>query len=83
MAIKKGNNGDTHSRFSALQPLKPGGPFALDAKFRADPAPKKVNLLIGAYRDDNGKPWQLTSVAKVGSHTLVIIAGQSSTLTII
>lgn len=64
MAIKKGNNGDTHSRFSALQPLKPGGPFALDAKFRADPAPKKVNLLIGAYRDDNGKPWQLTSVAK-------------------
>ncbi|KAL6399819.1 aspartate aminotransferase [Ilyonectria robusta] len=69
MAIKKGNNGDGHSRFSALQPLRPGGPFALDAKFRADPAPKKVNLLIGAYRDDNGKPWQLTSVAKTISGT--------------
>jgi len=35
--------------------------------FKADKSPKKVNLSIGAYRDDNGKPWILPSVKKVES----------------
>ncbi|KAF7548812.1 hypothetical protein G7Z17_g6806 [Cylindrodendrum hubeiense] len=63
MAIKNGNRGDSLSRFSKLQPVRASGPFALDATFRADPDSKKVNLLIGAYRDGEGNPWQLTSVA--------------------
>jgi len=33
--------------------------------FKKDPAPNKVGLDAGAYRDDNGKPWVLESVKKV------------------
>lgn len=29
---------------------------------RADPNPDKINVGVGAYRDDNGKPWILPSV---------------------
>jgi aspartate aminotransferase, mitochondrial len=32
--------------------------------FKADPNPKKINLGVGAYRDDNGKPHVLPSVLK-------------------
>jgi aspartate aminotransferase len=32
------------------------------AQFKADPNPSKVNLSIGAYRDDTGKPVVLDSV---------------------
>jgi len=32
--------------------------------FKNDKDPKKVNLGVGAYRDDNGKPWILPSVIK-------------------
>lgn len=32
--------------------------------FKKDPAPNKVGLDAGAYRDDNGKPWVLPSVKK-------------------
>jgi len=31
--------------------------------FKADKDPRKVNVGIGAYRDDDGKPWILPSVA--------------------
>ena len=31
--------------------------------FKKDTNPKKVSLGVGAYRDDNNKPWTLTSVA--------------------
>ena len=34
----------------------------LVADFKNDPHPKKVNLGVGAYRDDNGKPWVLPAV---------------------
>ncbi|KMU91281.1 aspartate aminotransferase [Coccidioides immitis H538.4] len=33
--------------------------------YRADPSDKKVDLGIGAYRDDNAKPWILPVVRKV------------------
>jgi len=32
--------------------------------FQKDPSPKKVNLGVGAYRDDNGKPFILEAVKK-------------------
>jgi len=32
--------------------------------FKRDENPKKINLGVGAYRDDNGKPYVLTSVRK-------------------
>lgn len=33
--------------------------------FKKDKDLNKVNLGVGAYRDDNGKPWVLQSVRKV------------------
>ena len=33
--------------------------------FKADTDPNKMNLGVGAYRDDNGKPFVLSCVRKV------------------
>lgn len=33
--------------------------------FKRDTNPKKINLGVGAYRDDNGKPYVLPTVLKV------------------
>ena len=38
--------------------------------FKADPNPKKINLGVGAYRDDSGKPYVLPVVRKVSSDYL-------------
>ncbi|RMD42909.1 hypothetical protein DV735_g2227, partial [Chaetothyriales sp. CBS 134920] len=41
-------------------PQAPEDPlFGLMAAYRKDPSDKKVDLGIGAYRDDNAKPWVL------------------------
>ncbi|KAI2614197.1 pyridoxal phosphate-dependent transferase [Hypoxylon fragiforme] len=46
-------------------PQAPEDPlFGLMAAYRADQDPKKVDLGIGAYRDDNAKPWVLPVVKK-------------------
>lgn len=39
--------------------------FGLMAAYKADTFDKKVDLGIGAYRDDNAKPWVLPVVKKV------------------
>jgi aspartate aminotransferase len=47
-------------------PQAPEDPlFGLMAAFRADQSPDKIDLGIGAYRDDNAKPWVLPVVKKV------------------
>ena len=47
-------------------PQAPEDPlFGLMAAYRADTFEKKVDLGIGAYRDDNAKPWVLPVVKKV------------------
>ena len=47
-------------------PLAPEDPlFGLMAAYRKDESPKKVDLGIGAYRDNNAKPWVLPVVQKV------------------
>ncbi len=33
--------------------------------FKKDSNPNKMNLGVGAYRDDEGKPWVLPTVKKV------------------
>ncbi|KAJ3308607.1 Aspartate aminotransferase, cytoplasmic [Blyttiomyces sp. JEL0837] len=38
--------------------------FALSGACNADPDPLKINLSIGAYRDNDGKPWVLPVVKK-------------------
>ncbi|KAL4745443.1 hypothetical protein BDW72DRAFT_208195 [Aspergillus terricola var. indicus] len=55
------------SRFGNLRPPSSGGPFALVAECQRDPKPQKVDLIIGAYRDDNGRPWQLKAVTEAYS----------------
>lgn len=39
--------------------------FALTAAYKADSHPNKVNLGVGAYRTEEGKPWVLPVVKKV------------------
>ena len=49
----------------------PQGPedamFGLMAAYRRDTSNKKVDLGIGAYRDNNAKPWVLPVVKQVSS----------------
>lgn len=53
------------SNFTGV-PLAPPDPlFGLMAAYRADETVNKVDLGIGAYRDDNAKPWVLPVVKKV------------------
>jgi aspartate aminotransferase len=63
------SNASIMSVFSeSLVPQAPEDPlFGLMAAFRADSFEKKVDLGIGAYRDDNAKPWVLPVVKKVSS----------------
>jgi aspartate aminotransferase len=42
----------------------PDSIFKLTASYKTDTAPQKVNLGVGAYRDDNSKPWVLPVVKK-------------------
>ncbi|EJT52984.1 aspartate aminotransferase, precursor [Trichosporon asahii var. asahii CBS 2479] len=46
----------------------PAGPpdaiLGITENFKADTSPKKINLGVGAYRDNNGKPYVLPSVQK-------------------
>ncbi|KAF8456049.1 pyridoxal phosphate-dependent transferase [Kalaharituber pfeilii] len=52
------------SSFDSL-PLAPQDPlFGLMAAYKADTFEKKVDLGVGAYRDDNAKPWILPVVKK-------------------
>ena len=48
-------------------PQAPEDPlFGLMAAYRKDDYDRKVDLGIGAYRDDNAKPWVLPVVKQVG-----------------
>lgn len=40
--------------------------------FKRDSDPKKINLGVGAYRDDNGKPFVLSSVTEARYHTYLL-----------
>lgn len=39
--------------------------LGVSVAFNKDTDPKKINLGVGAYRDDNGKPFVLESVREV------------------
>ncbi|CAN8101804.1 unnamed protein product [Discula destructiva] len=61
--------------------------FGLAAAYRADSSPDKVDLGIGAYRDNNAKPWVLPVVKKADeiirndpnlNHEYLPIAGLAS-----
>ncbi len=50
------------SFFTEIETAPPDPMFNLAAKCRSDPSEFKVDLGIGAYRDNDGKPWVLPSV---------------------
>ncbi|KAL0272078.1 UNVERIFIED_CONTAM: hypothetical protein PYX00_005187 [Menopon gallinae] len=53
------------SRFAAVKQGPAIEVFALNRAFVGDSNPNKVNLGVGAYRTDEGKPWILPVVRKV------------------
>ncbi|KAJ4404574.1 Aspartate aminotransferase, cytoplasmic [Neurospora sp. IMI 360204] len=69
-------------------PQAPEDPlFGLARAFKADTSPQKVDLGIGAYRDENAKPWVLPVVKKAdeiirndpeANHEYLPIAGLAS-----
>ncbi|EWC46846.1 hypothetical protein DRE_03858 [Drechslerella stenobrocha 248] len=75
------------SAFDAV-PMAPTDPlFGLMAAYKADTFDKKVDLGVGAYRDDNAKPWILPVVKKADeinrndpslNHEYLPIAGLAS-----
>lgn len=70
-SIKGHMEGSNPTVFSSDNvPQAPEDPlFGLMAAYRKDTFEKKVDLGIGAYRDDNAKPWVLPVVKKVRSAT--------------
>lgn len=42
--------------------------LSLNARFKEEKDPRKVNLTIGAYRCEEGKPWILPSVKAAMAH---------------
>lgn len=50
--------------FAGIKELPPDPLFGLKARYTADSRSDKVDLGIGAYRDNNGKPWILPAVRK-------------------
>ncbi|CED82622.1 aspartate aminotransferase [Phaffia rhodozyma] len=57
----------TANVFSEISYAAPDPIFALTAGYKADPSPNKINLGVGAYRDDTGKPWVLPVVKKAAA----------------
>lgn len=49
---------------NSLEPIAPDEIFALSGAYAKDTYPDKVNLAVGVYRTDDGKPWPLPVVKK-------------------
>jgi len=50
------------STWASVQQGPPDAILGITEAFKADSHPEKINLGVGAYRDDNGKPYVLPSV---------------------
>lgn len=55
----------TLSTWSAVPAGPPDPILGVTEAFKADKDPRKINLGVGAYRDEHGKPFVLSSVRKV------------------
>lgn len=52
--------------------------LGLNQNFLEDPSPNKLNLGVGAYRNDDGKPWVLRVVREVCLRTFSLVLCFSS-----
>lgn len=50
--------------FSQVELGPPDAIFLVKEKYNADPDPSRLDVGIGAYRDENGKPYVLNVVRK-------------------
>eukprot|EP01126_Amoeba_proteus_P008444 TRINITY_DN1311_c0_g1_i22.p1 TRINITY_DN1311_c0_g1~~TRINITY_DN1311_c0_g1_i22.p1 ORF type:complete len:148 (-),score=26.88 TRINITY_DN1311_c0_g1_i22:1055-1498(-) len=48
--------------YASIPKPQPDAVFGMKDRFMKDPSPLRVNLVIGAYRDEYGKPWKLPCV---------------------
>ncbi len=55
----------TRSFFAKVPMGPPDAILGITEAFKADNFPQKINLGVGAYRDDNGKPFVLNAVKQV------------------
>lgn len=55
----------SESRFAEISQDPPIEVFELTRQYNEDTFPNKVNLGVGSYKDDNGKPWVLPVVRTV------------------
>ena len=58
------------AHWSNVEMGPPDAILGVTEAFKKDSNPKKINLGVGAYRDDTGKPFVLPSVRKV-CHVLI------------
>lgn len=69
LSSQMGSVGNSNMATAFSQEVCPPAPedplFGLMAAYRRDTDPKKVDLGIGAYRDNNAKPWVLPVVKQV------------------
>jgi aspartate aminotransferase len=72
LAMSSNGSNGVQSAFGAVQQAPEDPLFGLMAAYRADKDPKKVDLGIGAYRDNNAVPWILPVVKKVRGRSEVI-----------
>ena len=55
---------EIYAAFPNVPQAPPDSIFQLTARYVADKHPNKINLGVGAYRTDEGKPWVLPTVKK-------------------
>lgn len=69
-SIQKSLTSNTPDLFSHLKLAPPDPILGTALAYKADPSPVKLNLGIGAYRDDNEKPYVFETVRKAEQEIL-------------
>lgn len=64
-SVRTAVNTASRSFFAKVPMGPPDAILGITEAFKADGFPRKINLGVGAYRDDQGKPFVLKSVRKV------------------
>ena len=67
MMASRSNAETEENYFEDIEMAPPDAILKLSTGYNADTDPKKVNLGIGAYRDDHGKPYVFPVVKKAES----------------
>ncbi|CAF1647694.1 unnamed protein product [Didymodactylos carnosus] len=65
LTVSQARLASTNSFWSNVEMGPPDPILGVTEAFKRDSNPKKINLGVGAYRSDEGKPFVLESVKKV------------------